>query len=104
MIKAENYGKITENSLKNRKILSPRFARRWEGASGFAGQRGGFSQFFLMTRRFLADPHPFGHALNGYYWLGIAKLNISDGDNLNSIFTKIIIFRSINPWTPKHEN
>ena len=51
MIKAEKYGKITENSgnlpensLKNPKILSPREARRW-GGSGFAGQ-GDFANFF----------------------------------------------------------
>ena len=60
MIKAENYGKITENSrnlpensLKNPKKFSPSWGVRLRRTGGFAN--------FFDDRGVLADP-PFGHA------------------------------------------
>ena len=51
MIKAENFPKIPEKSLKNPKNLPPSFDRRM-------GDRRDFTNFF-DDRRVLADPSPW---------------------------------------------
>ena len=58
----ENSRNLRENSLKNPKILSPRFARRGGWGSGFAGQ-GGFANFF-DDRGFWLTPPPLAMSDN----------------------------------------
>ena len=59
MIKAENYGKITENSRNLPENFVAALCAAMGGGSGFAGHGGGLP-IFSMTGGFLADS-PIGH-------------------------------------------